>query len=237
VEKEANQRVVEVVRMDKRGSRRLAGVSGILFVVLTYTSVILGDTPILGGLGEPPPGAGGEEWVAYFTISHTALLVKSYLWGLAFCFFLVFVGGLCGAVWGVQERLGVLGLVAFGGGVTATALQLASSAVSWAAVRSAQEELDPQMASVLREVSFILLVSAWFPLAVLLAATALGVALTQALPRWLGWAAGVLAVGFLGTALLIAVSPYSLVWIYVYMLFALWIIITSSILIRRAGVR
>ena len=222
--------------MDKRGSRRLAGVSGILFVVLTYTSVILGDTPILGGLGEPPPGAGGEGWVAYFTISHTALLVKSYLWGLAFCFFLVFVGGLCGAVWG-QERLGVLGLAAFGGGVTATALQLASSAVSWAAVRSAQEELDPRMASVLREVSFILLVSAWFPLAVLLAATALGVALTQALPRWLGWAAGVLAVGFLGTALLIAVSPYSLVWIYVYMLFALWIIITSTILIRRAGMR
>ncbi len=88
--------------MDKRGSRRLAGVSGILFVVLTYTSVILGDTPILGGLGEPPPGAGGEEWVAYFTISHTALLVKSYLWGLAFCFFLVFVGGLCGAVWGAR---------------------------------------------------------------------------------------------------------------------------------------
>jgi hypothetical protein len=131
----------------------------------------------------------------------------------------------------------VLGLVAFGGGVTATALQLASSAVSWAAVRSAQEELDPRMASVLREVSFMLLVSAWFPLAVLLAATALGVALTQALPRWLGWAAGVLAVGFLGTALLIAVSPYSLVWIYVYMLFALWIIITSTILIRRAGMR
>ena len=91
------------------------------------------------------------------------------------------------------------------------------------------------MATVLREVDFILLVSAWFPLAVLLAATALGVALTQALPRWLGWAAGVLAIGFLGAALLIAVSPHSLVWIFVYMLFALWIIITSSILIRRAG--
>ena len=130
----------------------------------------------------------------------------------------------------------MLGLFALGGGVTATALQMASSAVSWAGVRSAQiKELDPQMASVLREVDFILLVSAWFPLAVLLAATALGVALTQALPRWLGWAAGVLAIGFLGMALLIAVSPYSLVWIYVYMLFALWIIITSSILIRRAG--
>ena len=224
--------------MDKQGSHRLAGVSGILFVVLTYTSVILGDTSILGGLGEPPPDAGGEEWIAYFTTSHTALLLKSYLGLLAFCFFLIFVGGLCSAVWGTEERIPMLGLFALGGGVTATALQMASSAVSWAGVRSAQtKELDPQMASVLREVDFILLVSAWFPLAVLLAATALGVALTQALPRWLGWAAGVLAVGFLGMALLMAVSPYSLVWIYVYMLFALWIVITSSTLIRRAGMR
>ena len=88
--------------MDKQGSRRLAGVSGILFVVLTYTSIILGDTPILGGLGEPPPGAGGEESVAYFTISHSALLAKCYVWRLAFCFFLVFVGGLCGAVGGAR---------------------------------------------------------------------------------------------------------------------------------------
>jgi hypothetical protein len=223
--------------MKDRRPARLAGVSGILFVVLTYASVILGDTAILGGSGEPSPGAGGEEWVAYFTTSHTALLVKSYLGLLAFCFFLIFVAGLCSAVWGAQERLQTLRLAAFGGGVTASALQMASSAVSWAAVRGAQKELDPQTASVLREVDFILLVSAWFPLAVLLAATALGVALTQALPRWLGWAAGVLAFAFLGMALLIAVSPYSLVWIYVYMLFALWIIITSSILIRRAGIR
>jgi hypothetical protein len=67
-------------------------------------------------------------------------------------------------VWGAQKRLPIPGLVAFGGGVTATALQMASSAVSWAGVRSAQKELDPQTVSVLREVDTILLVSAWFPL-------------------------------------------------------------------------
>ena len=86
--------------MDKQGSRRLAGVSGILFVVLVYAGVFLVDTGILGGLGEPPPDAGGEEFIAYFTSSHAALLLKSYLGLLAFCFFLVFVGGLCNAVWG-----------------------------------------------------------------------------------------------------------------------------------------
>jgi hypothetical protein len=35
--------------------------------------------------------------------------------------------------------------------------------------------------------------------------------------------------------LLIAASPYSDVWVYVYMLFALWIVVTSTILIRGAG--
>ncbi len=223
--------------MAKQGGR-LAGVSGILFVVLTYSGVILGDTGILGGLPEPPPGARGEEFVAYYASSHSALLLKGYLGALALCFFLVFLGGLCNAVWGAEEqRLRMLGLVAFGGGVTSTALQLASTAVSWAGVRSAQKGLEPQIASVLREVDIILLVSAWFPLAVLLAAIALGVAVTHALPRWLGWAAGGLAVGFLGVALLTAVSPDSLIWIYVYMLFALWSIATSIILMRRVGTR
>jgi hypothetical protein len=223
--------------VEKQGGR-LAGVSGILFVVVLYAGVILGDTGILGGLPEPPPGAGGEEWVAYYTSSHAALLLGNYLGSLAFCFFLIFVGGLCNAVWGAQERLPMLGLVAFGGGVTATALQLASTAVSWAAVSSAQTKvLDPQIARVLREVDTILLVSAFFPLAVLLGATAIGVSLTHALPRWLGWAAGVLAIGFLGMALLIASSPDSEVWIYVYMLFALWTIVTSTILMRGARTR
>jgi hypothetical protein len=104
---------------------RVAGISGILFIVLTYAGVILGDTGILGGLPEPPPGAGGEQWVAYYTSSMAALLSRNYLGSLAFCFFLVFVGGLCNAVWGAQDRLPMLGLVAFGGGVTAAALQLA----------------------------------------------------------------------------------------------------------------
>ncbi len=132
----------------------------------------------------------------------------------------------------------MLGLVAFGSGVTASALQLASTAVMWAQVRSAQriKGLDPQIASVLREVQDILLVSARFPLAAFLSAVALGVVLTPTLlPRWLGWAAGVLVIGFLGVALLMTVSPYSLVWVFVYMLFAIWIIITSVVLIRRVG--
>jgi hypothetical protein len=229
----------EIIVKDRQWSR-LAGVSGILFVVLVYAGVFLVDTGLLGGLDEPPPDAGGEEFIAYFTSSHAALLLKSYLGLLAFCFFLVFVGGLCNAVWVGYERLPMLGLVAFGSGVTASALQLASTAVMWAQVRSAQriEGLDPQIASVLREVQDILLVSAWFPLAAFLAAVALGVVLTPALlPRWLGWAAAVLAIGFLGVALLMAVAPYSLVWVLVYMLFAIWIIITSVILIRRARAR
>jgi hypothetical protein len=67
------------VMMKDRQWARLAGVSGILFVVLVYAGVFLVDTGILGGLGEPPPDAGGEEFIAYFTSSHAALLLKSYL--------------------------------------------------------------------------------------------------------------------------------------------------------------
>ena len=89
--------------MKDRQWARLAGVSGILFVVLVYAGVFLVDTGLLGGLGEPPPDAGGEEFIAYFTSSHAALLLQSYLGLLAFCFFVVFVGGLCNAVWGATN--------------------------------------------------------------------------------------------------------------------------------------
>ncbi len=48
--------------MSDRQWARLAGVSGILVVVLSYAGVFLVDAGILGGLGEPPLSAGGEEF-------------------------------------------------------------------------------------------------------------------------------------------------------------------------------
>jgi hypothetical protein len=90
----------EVIGMNEHGSR-LAGVSGILFVVVAYAGVILGDKGILGGPLEPPPVAGGGEWVTYYTSNLPALLSRNYLGALAFCFFLIFVGACatpCGRV-------------------------------------------------------------------------------------------------------------------------------------------
>jgi hypothetical protein len=48
---------VAVTRGKETGSR-----DRWVFVVVAYAGVILGDTGALGGVPEPPPGAGGEEW-------------------------------------------------------------------------------------------------------------------------------------------------------------------------------
>ncbi len=71
----------------------------------------------------------------------------------------------------------------------------------------------------------------WFPLAVFLAATAVAVIRTGALPRWLGWIAAVLTVGLLAG---LAMLPSG--WAFLpFSLCLLWFIAASVALIRHAG--
>ena len=76
-------------------------------------------------------------------------------------------------------------------------------------------------------VSFVL---TWAIDAVLLAATAVVVFGTGALPRWLGWSAAVLS-----PALLVGVAFAHPLAFVPYVLTTLWIVATSIVLNRRAG--
>ena len=75
-----------------------------------------------------------------------------------------------------------------------------------------------------------LFVLTWAIGAALLAATAVVVLSTGALPRWLGWSAAVLS-----PALLVGVAFATSFGFVPYLLTALWIVATSIVLIRRAG--
>jgi hypothetical protein len=76
----------------------------------------------------------------------------------------------------------------------------------------------------------VVLALATTALAILLAANAVVVLRSGALPRWLGWSATVLS-----PALLVGVAFATSFGFVPYVLSMVWIVATSIVLIRRAG--
>ncbi|MBA3790350.1 MAG: hypothetical protein H0X23_03800 [Rubrobacter sp.] len=188
--------------------RRLGAASGIFYVVL----LILGSD-VLGGT---ETGAG--------------ILVEL----LGFAFFPFFLGSLWTCLRSAEGDGGWLSVTAFGGGLVALAVKLASVAPILA-VR-ASEGIDPGIAKALIAMNGASFVITFLPLAVMLSATAIVAIRTGVLPRWLGWVAAVVALGLLGALSAAVVSPSPPEWVFLPMLlFALWVVATSIALIRRAG--
>jgi len=154
---------------------------------------------------------------------------------LAFLFFLFFLGSLWGALRRAEKGNGWLSATAFGAGVMSVTIKLGSAAPVLAARYRAGEGLDPQLARTLQDINNASFALTFFPLAVLLAAFAIVAIRSGALPRWLGWIGAVLAVAFIGGGVAGSVNLES-EWAGLPMiLFTVWVIATSVVLIRRAG--
>ena len=193
--------------MSDRTWRRLGAAGGIFYVVLT----LLGND-VIGGTR---PGIG--------------LLVE--LLGLVF--FAFFLGSLWACLRSAEGEGGWLSAAAFGGGLLALAVKLASVAPVLA-VR-ASEGMDPGIAKALIAMNGASFDITFLPLGVMLLSTAIVAVRTGALPKWLGWASAVVALVLLGALSVAVVSPSPPEWAFLAMLpFALWTVATSIALIRRA---
>jgi len=203
--------------MSDRMWRQLGAAGGIFYVVLT----LLGND-VIGGAR---PGIG--------------LLVELF----GFVFFAFFLGSLWACLRSAEGEGGWLSSAAFGGGLVALAVKIASVAPVLAA--GASEGMDPGNANAIIAMNGDSFRWAYFsiaclPLGVMLLSTAILAVRTGALPRWLGWASAVVALALLGALSAAAVSPSPPEWvmgwvILAMLLFALWTVATSIVLIRRAG--
>lgn len=114
-------------------------------------------------------------------------------------------------------------------------IKVASAAPVLAARHRAGDGLDPQLARTLQDINDASFALTFFPLAVLLAAFAIVAIRSGTLPRWLGWIAAVLAVVFLAGGLAGSADLGS-EWAGLPMLlYPIWVVATSVVLIRRAG--
>jgi hypothetical protein len=148
--------------------------------------------------------------------------------------FLFFFGSLWSALRRAEGDDGWLSAAAFGGGLVSLAILFSGGVATVAAHSNACAGIDPQLWQVLHDFGGAAFLSSFFPLAVLLAASAVVAIRFGALPRWLGWMSAIVAVTLLvgGTAgTIYAREDAGLP----YLLFELWTVITSIVLIRRAG--
>ena len=114
-------------------------------------------------------------------------------------------------------------------------IKVASAAPVLAARYRAGDGLDPQLARTLQDTNNASFYLSFFPLAVLLAAFSIVVIRSGALPKWLGWIAAAVGLAFIvgGMSGSADLQPE---WAGLPMiLFLLWTVITSVVLMRRAG--
>jgi len=188
--------------------QRLGGAWGIVYVVL-----------LLGG-----PSIGGPN-------IQLAFLMEI----LAFLFFLFFLGNLSSALRGAEGSNGWLSATAFGAGLMSVTIKVASAAPILALRYRTGNGLDPLLARTLQDINDASFYLSFFPLAVLLAAFAIVVIRSGALPKWLGWIAAAVGLAFIVGGMSGSADLQS-EWAGIPMiLFTLWVIMVSVALMRRAG--
>ncbi len=215
--------------MSERTWQSVAASGGVAFVLLQGVAQSLIQ---VGGL-EPAFNAPAAEIVAFFDRRNATLFALgntlSILSSLAFLWFL---GPLWLALRQAEGEPGWLAPVALGSGLVAMATLLGGGGGWELALWRLGDSLSPEMVQLHFDQGNYAFAAFWVPLASLLLAVGLAALRHGALPRWVGWYSLGLA-PLLLAARVYWTAPSGLVFAP-YVLFWLWLLAVSFILIRRA---
>jgi hypothetical protein len=214
-------------------TRRLGGLIGVVFVVLGLVAVFLPGTP--------PKADEVSKIATYFTDKRGSILAANYLTCLAFVFFLGFVGALR-THFRVADRTGIQpGSAMLAGGVAATSMVIAGTAVLNGAVFQVASAGDANLNHALYDVSNDLFFASGFGFAVFFAGAAVAVRMTGALLSAMVPAALVVAllnlvggVGFFAKSGFFAIG--GAFGFIVPLASLLWILAASILMLRRAPI-
>jgi Domain of unknown function (DUF4386) len=193
--------------------RWLAPLTGVLFIVMVIIGFAVG--------GEPPDtDEGVEAIVDYYSDNEGSVIAGAIIQGLAAAVFLFFAGVLRTALREGPGARGTLAAISFAGAIVfATGIAI-DGTISFALAEEVDTEgFDP----VAMQALLGLWSNDWLPFAVgiltFMIATGWAIIRTGVLPKWLGWAAIVIAiiagtpiafVGFIGAALFVLVASVML---------------------------
>ncbi|HEX2069292.1 MAG TPA: hypothetical protein VHH54_03720, partial [Actinomycetota bacterium] len=179
----------------------------------------------------------------YFREHRDGLLVAGYLTGLAVAFALWFTGSLRSHLMRAEGGTGRMASVAFGGGLVAGTIALIGTAMTSALALSVAQSAVPGSQAVTRalfDLGNMAFSLAWFPIAVLVGATALVSSRTGALPTWHGRISGVLSIAlivaaastFVESGMLAAGGAFGYA---MFLLFVAWVLVTSVLVMQRVS--
>jgi glucan phosphoethanolaminetransferase (alkaline phosphatase superfamily) len=214
--------------MPRWNPERIAPASGLAAIVLLLISTFLPGTP-------PKIAAASPKIVHYFASHHRSGLVASVLGALGVIAVLWFIGTLASAIRRSGEDR--LGPIALAGGVAAVAFVAVGGIISTALFFDVAKT-SPGLAKPLYQTGTIATTLVGFPTAVLIAAAAIASFRRGLFPRWYAGGSGLaaLVVVFSGAALAHKgfYSPTGAYAIIAFIVFLVWIAVTSGLLILQA---
>ena len=217
--------------MDDSQWERIAAGMGIVTVVLLLVATVMVPQP-------PKVDDTAGKVVAYGLDNRSALLVSNWLLALSLFFGLIFLGALRSYLRRVEGGTGRLSAVAFGAGLQAGVIAVIGAAVANALFLHVVKGGTEDAVRALFDLAGALFALLWIPVAAWVGATAVISMRTGAFPRWYGQAGIGMALYFLVVSYGAAVDSGPLgtggvFQLIAFVLFGLWLLATSLLLMRR----
>ena len=207
---------------------QIGAAGGLVFIGLQVASQIL----IQAGGSEPPFNATAREIETFFMNQNPQLAsVGGFLSVLSLLAFFWFLGTLWAALRRHEEEPAWLSLVAFAFGVAAMTTMFGNGSWELALLRLG-EGFSAETTQLLFDQGNFAFAAFWVPLAGMLMATAVVAIRDRALPRWLAWFGLIVALALLAARTIwfttsgVKFMPYVLFWV--------WLMAASVVLIRQA---
>lgn len=200
---------------------RVAGVTGLAVVVLAFLVLV-------GSRSEPPFTGTADEFLTHYRSSNTvASPVRSFTLTVALVLFAWFAVALTMLLRRAEAEAPWRSSIAMVSGALFVALVLSGSEVA-AAFRA--DDLDPQIARYAFDESQAAFANARVALGSFAGCCGWVIVSTRYLPRWVGWLAVASGVGLVVSR----ISWTSDIWLVPYLMFWLWVLTLSALLLRRS---
>jgi hypothetical protein len=221
--------------MDEAKWERWAAATGFAFFAL----LVLGFAIVPAA----PPKANDSvaKITSYYVDHRKALLIAGYLGGLSLVFGLWFIGSLRSYLRQAEGGVGRLSAVAFGAALVSAAVAIFSGVATNAlAFKIAGTQGTAAVVRTLFDLSSMAVGFLWFPAAVWAAATGTVAWRTGAFPKWYAQVSLLGAIVFVvgGTSVYVdngALATGGVYGFIVFIVFALWILVTTILLVQRVG--